>query len=84
MSPERLALAAAVALAGCYRDPCDDLDGGPPRYVASGNYLHRPDVFMPIDAPASEMRVDRDAGVVTLTRVVEGRRVVARYRILAP
>jgi len=53
--------------------------------VASGRYVARYASLSDVPNAESlpEMTVDRDAGVVTVTRVVDGGRVVARYRILA-
>ena len=81
-----LAVAALVAAAGCSTSPCADLDAGPPQRVTAGRYVLRPGAGVWSDVPdptvPPELTIDRDAGVVTMTRVADGGRVVARYRIV--
>lgn len=54
--------------------------------VGSGRYAqtfaHMGDV--PETNPPGELVVDRDAGTVVFTRVIDGGRYVARYRITPP
>ncbi len=83
----RLALAgvALVAAVGCDSSPCANLDGGPPLRVTTGRYTLQPGAGVWSDVPdpavPPELNIDRDAGVVIMTRIVDGGRVVARYRI---
>ena len=88
MSRRRVAgLALALLAHGCLRgsDDCSEIANQPPMRVASGRYVARYASLSDVPSAESlpEMTVDRDAGVVTVTRVVDGGRVTARYRILA-
>lgn len=78
--------AALVTAIGCSESPCENLDAGPPQRVTTGRFVLRSGAGIWNDVPdptvPPEMSVDRDAGVVVVTRVVDGGRVVARYRIV--
>lgn len=73
----------ALAVAGC-GDPCSrsriDLRVESGRYAqtfADGGSVQETN-------PRGELVVDRDAGTVVFTRVIDGGRYVARYRITPP
>lgn len=79
------------ALLGCVSgaNDCSFLDGLGRRPVHTGAWSHCPLVgfdVAPVDytPPPSPglMQVDRDAGVVTFTRSLDGSVITARYRIV--
>jgi hypothetical protein len=82
---DRLVLGALLVLAsaGC-GEPCSGsrtvIRVGSGRYAQT--FAHMGDV--PETNPPGELVVDRDAGTVVFTRVIDGGRYVARYRITSP
>ena len=85
MRHDLLALGALLVLAsaGC-GDPCSNsrtvIRVGSGRYAqtfADGGSVQETN-------PRGELVVDRDAGTVVFTRVIDGGRYVARYRITSP
>lgn len=87
---ERLAAVALAALAsaGCAGDS-GDCGGGVPSLVVAhgGRYAAVTDASVTVDVAAlsanDRLVIDRDAGVVTRTRIVDGSTVVERYRVSA-
>lgn len=85
MRHDLLALGALLVLAGAgCSDPCSGsrtvIRVGSGRYAQT--FAHLGDV--PETNPPGELVVDRDAGTVVFTRVIDGGRYVARYRITSP